>query len=133
MNEENVDYWYTYAEIQEKIGFVEEAEIAYKKVIDLENFDPEIWLSYSNLLYQQEHPKEAIEVLYEGMKYHPDSADIFYRLSAYLLNHGEERQALTLFRDALKINYEKHQELFSYMPHVKDNPNLINLLNTFKK
>ena len=69
LNNENVDYWFKYAEIQQKIGFIEEAEIAYKKVIELENFEPEIWLNYSNLLYQQEHQIEAIDVLYEGIKY----------------------------------------------------------------
>ena len=35
LNNDNVDYWFTYAEIQEKIGFIEEAEIGYK-VIELE-------------------------------------------------------------------------------------------------
>ena len=133
LDKENVDYWFTYAEIHEKIGFIEEAEIAYKKVIELENFEPEIWLNYSNLLYQQEYQKEAIDVLCEGIKYHPDSADIFYRLSAYLFNQGDDNKALTYFQDALKLNYEKHQDIFIYMPNVKDNPNLINLLNTYKK
>ena len=101
LNADNVDYWFTYAEIQEKIGFIEEAEIAYKKVIELENFEPEIWLNYSNLLYQHQHQKEAIDVLYEGIKYHPESADIVYRLSAYLFNQGDDSKALTYFQDAL--------------------------------
>ena len=38
LNKDNVDYWFTYAEIQEKIGFIEEAEIAYKKVIEAGEF-----------------------------------------------------------------------------------------------
>ena len=133
IDKENVDYLFTYAEIQEKIGFIEEAEIAYKKVIELENYDPDIWLNYSNLLYQKNHQKEAIEILYQGIKYHPKSADIFYRLSAYLFNEGEEAKALNFFQSALKLNYDKHSDIFTYIPHVKDNPNLLNLLNTYKK
>ena len=35
-------------------------------MIELENFEPEIWLNYSNLLYKQENQKEAIDVLYEA-------------------------------------------------------------------
>ena len=129
----NLDILFFYAEMHEKVGFIKEAEIAYKKVLEFDNKDYESWLNYTNILYQQESLNEAIDSLYEAIDYNPKNAKLIFRLSAYLLKIGDETKGTTLFENALKINYDLHKELFEYMPSIKNNKNLLNLLDNFKK
>jgi tetratricopeptide (TPR) repeat protein len=131
-NKTNIDYLFLYAEVHEKVGFMKEAQIAYKKVLEIDNLDQESWLNYSNILYQQESTQDAIDALYNAIEYNPNNAKIYFRLSAYLIETGDKTKGLNLFKHALTINYDLHAELFQYMPKIKDNKDLINLLNNFK-
>jgi tetratricopeptide (TPR) repeat protein len=133
INSSNVDYLFTYAQINEKIGFIKEAEIAYRKVLELDELDSESWLNYSHLLHKNESTNEAIEVLKKGVKLNPKNAELSYRLSAYLFQSGSENQALSIFEKALSIDYDLHEEFFQYFPSIKDNKNLLHLLIEYKK
>ena len=133
INSSNIDYLFTYAQINEKIGLIKEAEIAYRKVLELDELDSESWLNYSHLLYKNESTYEAIEVLKKGVKLNPENAELSYRLSAYLFQSGSENLALTTFENALSIDYDLHEEFFQYFPSIKENKNLLNLLTEYKK
>ena len=133
INKSNVDYLFVYAQIHEKVGFVKEAELAYRKVLEIDQLDSESWLNYSHLLYNNESVNEAIKLLQEGLKLNPKNAELSYRLSAYLLQNGEENQALSTFKDALQLDYDLHKELFQFFPSIKNNKNLLHLLTQFKK
>ncbi len=128
----NIDYLYLYAILQEKVGFTKEAAIAYKKVLEIDNNDLNSWLDYSYLLFQQESKEEAIDSLYEALEHNPDSAKIYYRLSAYILELGDETKSLSIFKKALAINFDLHSEIFLFMPKIKENENLLFLLTNFK-
>ena len=131
-NNTNIDYLFSYAEIHEKLGFIKEAEIAYRKVTEIDNYDSESWLNYSNLLYQQKYQQEAVDVLYDALKANPNNAELSYRLSAYLIDSGDETKGLKFFENALEINFDQHEDVFQYMPSVKNNKNLLHLLHNFK-
>ena len=133
INKSNVDYLFVYAQIHEKVGFVKEAELAYRKVLEIDQLDSESWLNYSHLLYNNESVNEAIKLSTEGIKLNPKNAELSYRLSAYLLQNGEENQALSTFKDALQLDYDLHEELFQFFPSIKNNKNLLHLLTQFKK
>ncbi len=133
INSSNVDYLFIYAQINEKIGLIKEAEIAYRKVLELDELDSESWLNYSDLLYKNESTNKAIEVLKKGVKLNPKNAELSYRLSAYLFQSGSENLALSIFENALSIDYDLHEKLFQYLPSIKENKNLLNLLTEYKK
>ena len=63
INSSNIDYLFAYAQINEKIGFIKEAEIAYRKVLEIDDLDTESWLNYTQLLHKNESIYKAIEVL----------------------------------------------------------------------
>ena len=67
------------------------------------------------------------------MKLNPKNAELSYRLSAYLFQSGSENQALSIFENALSIDYDLHEEFFQYFPSIKDNKNLLHLLIEYKK
>ena len=75
---------------------------------------------------------EAIELLEKAIKLNPKNAELSYRLTAYLFQSGQDQLALSIFKEALTINFEKHEDLFHYLPSVKTNINLLNLLSEFK-
>lgn len=130
---ESVDYLFSYAKINEKVGFIKEAEMAYQKVLDLDEFDSECWLNYSHLVSEYESIHEAIEILKKGIKLNPKNADLAYRIAAYHFKTGNTELALSFFKEALLIDYEKHQDFFEYIPSVKTNEFLLNLLTEHKK
>ena len=130
---ENSEYWFVFAEVQEKLGFLEEAEMAYKKVIELDPANTDIWLSYSNLLFEQEDKNGALELLAEGIKHHPDNAELQYRIAGCLMQIGQKQEAMSFLQNALRLNYEKHNELFEYLPQLKENSSIVDLIESYKK
>lgn len=133
LSPENLDYLFCFAEIHEKIGFIKEAEIAYRKILKLDDKDTESWLNYSYILYNQEDKFAAIDTLTKGIKINPNCAELRYRLSAYFFQLGDEIKALMTFEDALKLDYESHNRLFKFLPSVKDNQNIQTILKEHKK
>ena len=124
----NEDYLFAYAKINEKIGLNREAEIAYKKVLEINELDHQSWLNYSILLSKDESINEAIEVLKKVVIMNPKNAELLYVLSIYLFKSGNEHQALSIIKKALSIDYELHTTFFEYIPNHKKNKNLLKLL-----
>lgn len=133
IEKENPEHWYVYGELQQKMQFYEDAEISFKKVIELDPDNPSIWLDYANLLFEQENKNGSLEILAEGIKHHPKNAELLYRISACLMSIGQKQEALSFLQKALKINYEMHQELFNYLPQLKENISIIDLIESYKK
>ncbi len=130
---ENPDYWYVFAEIQEKMGFFEEALGAYQKVIECNYSDYDVWLDYSNCLMNAGYKQDAIYAVTEGIKYFPEIAELHYRMSALLVEAGKRQEALTYLQDALVLDYEKHNELFTYAPELKTDKTILEVINTYKR
>ena len=133
LDSEDADYWYIYGSCQEKMRFYEEAEISYKRVIELNPDLPGIWLDYANLLYEQNSKDASLEVLAEGIKHNPQNAALQYRMSACLFKIGQKQEATSFLQNALKLNYEEHNELFAYIPQLKDDASVVELIQSFKK
>ena len=113
--------------------FYEDAEESFKKVIELDPDNSEIWLDYANLLFEQENKNGSLEILAEGIKHHPQNAELHYRISACLMSIGQKQEALSFLQSALKLNYDKHNELFDYLPDLKENISITELIESYKK
>ena len=61
ISESNTEYIFRYAKIYEKIGLKKEAEIAYKKLLKFNKSDIEIWLDYSNIVYENGSIDQAMK------------------------------------------------------------------------
>src|SRR5690606_4099480 len=127
------EYWYVFAEIQEKLGFIEEAALAFQRVLELDYPDFDVWLDYSKLLHHNSYLSEAIKVLEEGIKKFPDVAELFYRLSVILLEKQQRKESIDLLTRALDLDYAKHKEIFEYAPILENDAEILNLISTYKK
>ena len=78
-------------------------------------------------------PKKVLVQLAEGIKHHPQNAELHYRISACLMSIGQKQEALSFLKKALKLNYDKHNELFDYLPDLKENTSITDLIEAYKK
>ena len=133
LEETNAEYWFMLADIQEKNNFIDDALNSYQKVCDLDASHPDIWLDYSNYFASNKNYSRAIEIIESGIKIQPENVHLQYRLAAYLLNFGKQKEAYILFEKALMLDFDSHKKLFDYQPELKINAGLLQLIQSFKK
>ena len=132
INPNEPEYWYVFAEVQQKLGFHEEAAMAYQRVIELEYPDFDVWLDYAKLLDEAGYYKDCIETLSEGIKYFPDVAELYYRLGVILIETGKRNEGLENLSKALEMDFNKYNEIFEYSPALKEDNEILELINSFK-
>ena len=133
IDKSNADYWYVMGDAYQKLGFTEEAESAYQKVTELDPAIENIWIDYSNFVFEQGEKDRAVEILAQGIKHHPDNAEIHYRMSACLLWLGKKQEALTYLQNALQLDYKKHKEIFKFLPELRKNRAVIDMIKSYRK
>ena len=91
---QNISYWNRYAQINFRMNFYEEAERGYHKIIELGNYEIEIWTRRADILLTLGENNIAIQNLLQGLEFHPENAEIEFRLAGlyYLLHEVEKGQ-----------------------------------------
>lgn len=133
LNNSNSEYWYAYGDFQLKLGFHEEAEAAYKHVLTAEPENPTIWLDYAKVQYEMEKMDIALETIMEGIKHHPNYAELQYRMAAYLIYAGRKEEALEYLHEGLHQDFDKHVEMFEEFPQLRENVSLVELIESYRK
>ena len=110
-----------------------ESEKAYEKVLELNPVDIEAWLDYSSILFEQDKLDSAIEIISEGIKNNPDSAELYYRMVAYLFAAHQFSEALICLETALNSDPEKHHILFEYLPQLHENKVIVDIINRYTR
>lgn len=92
IDSENVIYWKLYAQINERLNFLEEAERGYKKAIELGNYELNTWLTRGDILHQLGEPEAAIYNFIQASEFFPENAEIEFRLAGlhYMLLETEK-------------------------------------------
>ncbi len=133
LDADNADYWYVLAEVQEKLENFEAAKQAFERVLALEYADEDVWLDYSNLYFKQGVTERAVEVVLEGMAHHPDKSDLYYRLTAYLLGWGREKQALEMLQLALEFDPGNYNALLDYLPNASKLSSVVDMIQNYQQ
>lgn len=126
------DYWFLKGDIQLKMAQIEEGILSYRKVIELEPDDPEIWLELSMVYAEQKNFARALETLQEGSKYHNQNPDFLYASSIYLLKSGKTRHACEVFEKALTLNYDGHLKIFKAFPDLRENQTITDIIEGYR-
>jgi len=120
---DNVLYWKRYAKINHRLKFYEEAEMGYRKTLELGNYELETWLSRTDILIQLGEEDAAIANLIQAIEFYPENAEIGYRLAGLNYNKGNDIQGRYFLKNALKIDSEFAiilDELFPYAASKKE-------------
>lgn len=85
------------------------------------------------LLYDNNESLKAVEILHQGLKYHVDNAELFFHLCAMQYGIcGFIPRAYTTLADGLSIDYDLHAILFELIPGIKNDKNILRIIEQYK-
>jgi len=117
---ENVIYWKLYAQINQRLNFLEEAEKGYKKAIELGNYELNTWLSRTDILIQIGELDAASLNLIQATEFYPENAEIEFRLTGIYYKVLETEKGSYHLKNAMTFNKEYLfivEELFPEVYH----------------
>ncbi len=125
---QNINYWKRYAQINFRMSFYEEAERGYQNMIELGNYEINVWNHRSDILLLLGETNAAIQNLLQGIEFHPDNAEIEFRLAGlyYSINEIEKGQYHLI--NGLKNNKEFIIILEELFPEVLKRKTIQNLI-----
>lgn len=131
IDEANVHYWKRFAHINKKLHFYEEAVKGFKKSLDLGNYELETWITRCDLLLELGEYELAKETLLQAKEFHPEAAEIYYRLSgvSFLINTPTE--AYAYLKKATHIDAEYAFIMEELFPDVFKRQSIQNFLKSF--
>lgn len=103
---ENVIYWKLYAQINQRLNFLEEAERGYKRAIELGNYELSTWLSRTDILIQLGEPEAASLNLIQAAEFYPENAEIEFRLAGIYYKLLETEKGSYHLKNAMRFNNE---------------------------
>jgi len=130
---ENPDSWYYYANSLARSERYPDALRSYEKLNTIEPQSLEGWMDHADLLLKLKGPEAALKKFSEGELVHKLNARYKYRLASYLLRCGREQQALLTIEEALMADHTCHNTLLEHYPEVTNMPQVMHLLDLYKK
>ena len=132
------EYWYVFAEVQHKLGFLEEAAAAYLRVIELGYNEYDVYIDYAKLLYDGEYYKDCEKILADGIKKFPNTPELIYRMSGLQMELGRKQDGMTFLENALQLKAwelmsKRNTELLEYLPILETDTAVMQLIQSFKK
>lgn len=127
------DAWFFYANVLARAKREKEALVAYKRLNSIEPENLDGWLDHSDLLLQLKGALPALAKLEEGEMVHKLSGKYKYRRASYLLQAGLIQQGLLELEEALMTDHSGHQQLFDHYPEAAQLPQVIHLLDLYRK
>ncbi len=98
---ENPTYWKRCALIHQALGDLDEADYSFKQAVDLGNYELDTWLRWAEVLRLNRETEAAVEVLLQGAEFHPEAAEIRYRLAGVYHELGRDGQACEHLKAAI--------------------------------
>lgn len=130
---ENVVYWKLYAQINQRLNFLEEAESGFKKTLELGNYEIDTWLSRGDILIKLGEYEAAANNFEQCSEFYPESEEVEYRLAGLYLKLNKPEEGYVHLNSALHINQDYDfiiQELF---PSIYQRPSVNKIIESFKK
>jgi len=127
------DAWFFYATALSRGERYEESLAAFEKLNSLEPESLEGWLDHSDLLLHLKGPHAAWRKLREAEMVHKLNSRYRYRMVSYLLQDGLLQQGLLELEEALMADHGGHVELLDHFPHAAQLPQVLHLLDLYRK
>lgn len=112
---------------------MEEAAASYQKVIELGYEGHDLWIDYAKLLHDAGYYKDCELTLADGIQKFPDEAELYYRMCGLQIELGRKKDAMCFLENALELNYDKHVDLFEFIPELAKDLEIISMINSYNK
>ncbi|HEY9183705.1 MAG TPA: tetratricopeptide repeat protein [Salegentibacter sp.] len=133
IDEDNVLYWKRYAKINNRLKLYEEAEIGYKKSLELGNYELETWIKRCDILTDLGEFEIAVKNLNQALEFHPDSAEVEFRLAGLYFKLNEGDKAYYHLNNGLKIDAEYYIIIEEIFPQIFQRKSVKEIINSFIK
>ncbi|MEY3397579.1 MAG: hypothetical protein RL220_173 [Bacteroidota bacterium] len=124
---DNVDYQLFKAELHKKQKEFDTALVMYQSMIGKFEDNDEVWMDYADLFFQTGDMNQAMITIETGLLKVPQSADLGFRKSLYLLLQGKVAEAEELMRKYAALDHEGLAELKEYYPAISENQFFVEL------
>lgn len=125
-------FWFLLGDFYLKSGLLDKGEEAYRKVVELDPENPDIWYHLIQLNIENGNDEKAMNDVYESLNFHYDDSRILLQWSDLLMKCGETALSLYVFEDALEHNTEVVEEYLSTFKYLSANKTIKNIINQFK-
>lgn len=133
IDSENVAYWKHSAKVNNRLSNYEEAEVGYRKTLELGSCELDNWLNRSDTLLQLDEADAAIICLDQALEMYPDNSEITYRLAGIYFNKKEDTTAENYLKNALTKEPEFFLIIEELFPKVANLKKVKDLYATFGK
>jgi tetratricopeptide (TPR) repeat protein len=127
------DAWFYYANVLARLERYDEALASYTRLNGLEPENLDGWLEHSELLLNVKSAEAAMHKLREAEMLHKLNGRYRYRMVSLLLRLGREQQALLELEEALMADHAAHPQLLQHYPEAARMPQVIHLLELYRR
>lgn len=130
---ENADAWYYLASSLVRGEQYTDAFSAFEKLNAIEPQNIDGWLDHADLLLKLKGADAAVSKFHEGAQVHKLNVRFKYRMVSYLLRAGREQQALLELEEALLADHAAHAQLLEHYPEAAALPQVMHLLELYRR
>ncbi|NUY81192.1 tetratricopeptide repeat protein [Flavobacterium sp. MAH-1] len=125
-------YWKRYAVINKEMNFFEEAELGYRKAVELGDYQLDTWLFWVDILQFLGEFDNAIQTLLQAAEYFPEEYEIEYRLAGIYFMLREDAKGKFHLSNALRLNFNNHKLLKDLFPVAWERKIVRNMIDKYK-
>jgi len=132
IDEDNVVYWKLYAQINQRLNFLEESERGYKRALELGNYELETWISRGDILIKLGEYEASIFNFEQCVEFYPESEEVEYRLAGLNLKLQKISEGIIHLNNALTLNFDYNFILEELFPNVFKRQSVAKIIAQFK-
>jgi len=132
IDEDNVMYWKLYAQINQRLNFLEESERGYKRTLELGNYELDTWISRGDILIKLGEYEAAIFNFEQCVEFYPESEEVEYRLAGLNLKLQKISEGIIHLNNALTLNFDYNFILEELFPNIYKRQSVAKIIAQFK-
>ncbi|MFT6716039.1 MAG: tetratricopeptide (TPR) repeat protein [Saprospiraceae bacterium] len=129
INDKEPDYWFTCAELEEKLGLIEESLDSMAKAVAIDQTDADLMIHYVQLVYRNMDILSSFEIVNEAISIFPNQAKLYYFKVGLNLCSAQHKEAYENLNTALTFDANVFQFLFDNFPEAKKNQNILEIIS----
>ena len=133
LDNSEADYWFTCAEIEEKLGLIEEALESMRSAMERDTEDSGLAVQYTQMTFRNLDIVSTKELVEELLEQFPVNTSLMLMKCGLLLCVGKHVEAYKLLEQSLRLEPSCYQFLFDNFPASKSNQHILSIVDQHSK